>query len=511
MSDMFEYLEAQAEEENLPFKNAAIIAIDRAERNFESFVASAKGEKEFWARIAYIQDEILKIAQDACEEYGYDDHQHVAKLILGQLELVAGRNSDSADTANVGDIEHQDLKPMDPDGYYTEPTVALNPNSAGDNMKNTNPAIPELTPDDHQSPIDQEWPWDGALPAGNMVDADKPMQPEDHHGDSTMTFPNKGQADPVTASKKKSNPLGGEDSEDYAGEWEYPEQSMEQIKQRLLEGASIDDIQREFADFIQQNNISRNDIYQIGLTGRTPEHYAAMIKSAAERMDFNGLSELMTPSEATKHLIEAGMDAHEAKDRIDWYVNHVDSGWAHKAWIAASEGEEPTPDQFGRILRDPNPEDATEMARVEHFKNAQRQRIMKKIQTQKDAWYKNEANILKAWEKAGISPEIIEGGLEGLDVVKDENGFTDLDKLAIESLKISSTEFEVAGIDQDGNVVMNVPSIETGYEKKLKQEQKTIYPRTKQISIGDEAIVNRSMGLPNSGETTGELGGPREF
>jgi hypothetical protein len=54
-------------------------------------------------------------------------------------------------------------------------------------------------------------------------------------------------------------------------------------------------------------------------------------------MDFNSLSEIMTPSDAVGHLVEAGMPQHEAKDRIDFYVNHVNPGWASKNWTSADE------------------------------------------------------------------------------------------------------------------------------------------------------------------------------
>jgi hypothetical protein len=196
---IFEHLEAQAAEENLPFKNAAVVAIDRCERRFGSFVMSAKGEKEFDARIDLVRSEVAKIAQAVCEEHGYDDPQHIAALALGQLDVLAARNSDSADTDSVGNAERQKLDTQDPAGYYTEPSPKLNPGSSGDNMKNTNPAIPELTPDDKQHPDDFEWPWDSPLPAANLVDAGKPMQPENHVGDNTMTFPNVNQAKPVTS------------------------------------------------------------------------------------------------------------------------------------------------------------------------------------------------------------------------------------------------------------------------------------------------------------------------
>ena len=342
MSDVFEYLDAKAREENIPFKNAAAVAIDRAERRFGSFVAGSKGEKEFNSRIALVEEEILKIATNVCEEQGFDDPQHIARLILGQLEVLADRSTDSADTASIGNIERQTLKPMDPNGYYTDPTIALNPNSAGDHMHNTNPPIPELKPDDKQHPDDAKWPWNSDIPRTGdgltQVDIDKPMQPEFNVGDGTMTFPNKGQADPVTSSKKKSN-LGGGEPEDYAGEFR-PLSELNNIKMRLAEGASVEDIQKEFSQFIAENDLSSEDIEALRIIGKPLDRLqSSLLKEAAERMDFNSIAEAMTPSEAVNHLVESGMEKHEASDRIYWYVNHVNPGWANKSWTAAVEDE----------------------------------------------------------------------------------------------------------------------------------------------------------------------------
>lgn len=350
MSDMFEYLEAEAQRDNIPFKNSAIVSIDRAERNFSSFLSAAQGEKEFQSRLALIAEDIQKIAEDVCEEHGYDNPEHVAKLVVGQLELLSARNSDSSETDGIGNIERQELKPMDPNGYYTEPTIALNPNSAGDHMHNTNPDIPELKPDESQHPSDKKWPWDADLPEANFVDADTPMQPADHHGDSTMTFPNKGQADPVTASKKKSEVL------DQTGDFgDYPS-VMEKIKEMFRSGASMVDVMRDFGDKLRSWNVTESDLRPVMYEAEHQKRldtaqdaafardfsspFMGSFKEAAERMDFNSISEMMTPQQAIDHLKESGMEEYEASDRIHWYVNHVNPGWAHKSWMAAVENDD---------------------------------------------------------------------------------------------------------------------------------------------------------------------------
>ena len=356
MSDMFEYLEAQAAEENLPFKNAAVVAIDRSERRFGSFVSSAQGDKEFQSRLALVMSEIEKIAVETCEEYGYDDPQHIAKLVLGQIQLLAERGSNSADTDSIGKAKRQDMPTQDPAGYYTDPSPKLNPGSAGDNMKNTNPAISELKPFDQQHPSDLSYPNDGPLPKANLVNADKPMQPEFNVADSTMTFPDKGQADPVTSKtayymddtwtsdesvddfidrKQQERGRGLQGMTDYAvapdafSEEEDLQDQLEPEEDPTAKNYSLEDRDINGSKFEERNWKNYRD----------QQHKPAMAKAAAERMDFNSLSEIMTPSDAVGHLVEAGMPQHEAKDRIDFYVNHVNPGWASKNWTSTVEKE----------------------------------------------------------------------------------------------------------------------------------------------------------------------------
>jgi hypothetical protein len=345
MSDMFEYLEAQAISENLPFKNSAVVAIDRSERRFGAFVSSAKGNKEFQSRLALIVGDIEKIAADACEEYGYDDPKHIAKLVIGQIQLLA---------------ETQKLKSQDPEGYYTEPSPKLNPGSAGDNMKNTNPAIPELKPNDKQHPSDKEWPWDSALPEANLVDADKPMQPEFNVGDHTDTW-TKPENKAVTTKTADRNWNNSEFDEEEAIEDEeaFPDESSSLDK--YFDTDESGDIDLDFEEDDIDPDLEEDDLDEeydetlpdVGMGGhqrsknpddiknwknyRNEQYKPTMAKAAAERMDFNSLSEMMTPSDAVGHLVEAGMPSHEAQDRIDFYVNHVNPGWAAKNWTSADE------------------------------------------------------------------------------------------------------------------------------------------------------------------------------
>jgi hypothetical protein len=390
MSDMFNYLEAQAREENLPFRNAAAVAIDRAERRFGSFVESSQGDKEFNARLALVAEEIVKIANDTCEEYGYDDPQHIAKLVIGQLQILAEAKPEAGGEAD----EKQKLPTMPADGYYTEPTVALNPNSAGDHMKNTNPDIPELSPDDSQNPPDKEWPWDSPIPmeGDGLERTNVSDQRPEQKGPKTQTFPNKGQADPVTSSFLAEAADWSEDDEselmkdldidpgmleppavssdslddteaDWEDLWSAPDDPVESVPEEEDSWESVqegmDAPYSRMSPMYQSRGLRRYEgpvQDASGLHSKNPygqasvwddrrnwknyrdqQYRPAMAKAAAERMDFNALSELMTPSEAVDNLVSAGMPQHEAKDRIDFYVNHVDPGWAHKSWTSANK------------------------------------------------------------------------------------------------------------------------------------------------------------------------------
>ena len=383
MSDMFEYLEAQAREDDGPFVNATSVSVDRAERRFASFLSASKGDKEFNSRMDLVSNDILKIAADVCEEYGYSDSEHVASIVIGQLQMLADRNSDSSKTDSIGEIKREKLDSQDPSGYYTEPSPKLNPGSAGDNMHNTNPSISELTPDDRQHPDDLSYPNDGALPKANLVDADKPMQPENHVGDSTMTFGEGNQAEPVTASKKKSEAVDFDDSVELEGYHSV----LDQVKQMLYRGASVPQIMQNFGDKLRSWNIDESNLRDVmreqthqknldtaqnwnlmrDMTSSVLNDFggnsiaiSAMegeedidpddiddsirnasrlenLKEAAERMDFNSFAEMMTPSEAIEQLVGSGMPQHEAKDRIDFYVNHINPGWAGKHWTSAAE------------------------------------------------------------------------------------------------------------------------------------------------------------------------------
>lgn len=60
--------------------------------------------------------------------------------------------------------------------------------------------------------------------------------------------------------------MGGGSPEDHAGEWEFPEQSMQAIRKRISEGATMDEIKQEFSKFIAENNLTDNYLYGIAFT-----------------------------------------------------------------------------------------------------------------------------------------------------------------------------------------------------------------------------------------------------
>lgn len=528
MSDMFEYLEAIHREDDTPFRNSAAVSIDRAERKYGSFLSGAQGNKEFNSRMDLVRDDINKIASDVCEEFGYDDSEHIASLVLGQLEMLSARNSDSAKTDSVGEIEKQDLKSQDPEGYYTEPSPKLNPGSSGDNMKNTNPAIAELTPDEKQDPTDSSWPHDAEISGyANLVDADKPMQPENHVGDSTMTFPNKGQADPVTSSKKKSEVL--DQTQDFG---DYPA-VIEKIKDMFRTGMSMVDVMGAFGDKLRSWGVTEQDLRPMlyeqqhqnrldmqqevnfakdfgGFVGsnkidpNNPEEVveylskkSSVVKHALDNMDFKSFAENMTPSEAISELIGSGVPEHQAKDSVDWYVNHINPGWAHKNWTSSVEKES----DMGEIRP---PQNAMEEKMIEFETKKFQQQIEDLVAAQIE-------KIMNGPEKNTFW-ETADGGRITLSELF-ENG--QLEAIVRNHIMSMNPDSGVKGINSRTNGVHIVP-LTTGREMNVRQQKameesaKRVGPKQGPPAIGDRAIERAGLGLEPKGER-GPYGGPAPF
>lgn len=205
MADIFEYLEFQAEEDNEPLRKAASIAVSRAELVFP-FLEKAQNRNEFDSRLALVQDKINDIVIEACEEFGYNDTEHVSKIVRGQIELIAA-------DVETGDSYYQrrdDLPSADQHGNLSgEPSPKLNPDKAGDQW-HTSQDEPEVESVRHrndrqnaQDLADYASDYNDDSPLVNRVDADTPMQPEFWAAPHTDVFPNKGQAQPVTSSDKK--------------------------------------------------------------------------------------------------------------------------------------------------------------------------------------------------------------------------------------------------------------------------------------------------------------------
>jgi hypothetical protein len=557
MSDMFEYLEAQAREDDGPFVNATSVSVDRAERRFGSFLSASKGDKEFNSRMDLVSNDIHKIAADVCEEYGYSDSEHVASIVIGQLQMLADRNSDSSKTDSVGEIKREKLDSQDPSGYYTEPSPKLNPGSAGDNMHNTNPSISELTPDERQHPDDLSYPNDGALPKANLVDADKPMQPENHVGDSTMTFGEGNQADPVTASKKKSEAVDFNDSVELEGYHSV----LDQVKQMLYRGASVPQIMQNFGDKLRSWNIDESNLRDVmreqthqknldtaqnwnlmrdmtssvlndfggnsiaisameGEEDIDPDDIDALIdesiksasrsenlKEAAERMDFNSFAEMMTPSEAIEELVGSGMPQHEAKDRIDFYVNHINPGWANKHWTSAAEdmeqaamrNEMPATEGAGKWRAPQTPQ---EEAMINFAQQKFEKSIDEEVQSQVNAMLQGpDQNRTLEDEETGATYTL--GDLA-------ESG--QLQEILKGSIMSINPDAGVKGIAVETGGVYSVPitrrtDVNYVQQQITEKEQRTIPGAGGGVAIGDRALQQKSEGLePSRGP--GPMGGP---
>lgn len=203
MADIFEYLDFQAEVDDEPMRKAAAIALSRSESSFV-FLKKASSKDEFDSRLSLIEDGINNIIEETCEEFGYDDPAHIAKIVNGQIQLLAA-------DVETGDSYYQrrdDLPSAPADGSLSEPSPKLDPGKAGDQW-HTFQDEPEVESVRHrnerqapQDVADYAADLDESHPLVQRVDADTPMQPEFNVGDNTKVFPNTNQAQPVTSSRK---------------------------------------------------------------------------------------------------------------------------------------------------------------------------------------------------------------------------------------------------------------------------------------------------------------------
>lgn len=212
MSGIFEYLEFQDDSDNEPMRKAAAIAVNRAEAIFP-FLEKASSKNEFDSRLSLVQDKIDQIVEETCDEFGYNDTDHISKIVQGQIDLL------SADIED-GDsyYKRRDELPVAPaDGSLSEPSPKLDPGTAGDQWHTFQDA-PEVESVRNQKTVQEmnqraDYAADLGEESGinhplvDRVDADTPMQPEFNVGDPTKVFPKqKNQAQPVdskSASKKK--------------------------------------------------------------------------------------------------------------------------------------------------------------------------------------------------------------------------------------------------------------------------------------------------------------------
>lgn len=68
--------------------------------------------------------------------------------------------------------------------------------------------------------------------------------------------------------------MGG--GEEHAGEWEFPEQTKAAIRKRFQDGASMQQVKQEYAKFIEENQLTDNDLYEIGISAPAPASGEAM-------------------------------------------------------------------------------------------------------------------------------------------------------------------------------------------------------------------------------------------
>lgn len=258
MADIFEYLDFQAEVDDEPMRKAAAIALSRSESSF-AFLKKASSKDEFDSRLSLIEDGINNIIEETCEEFGYDDPAHIAKIVNGQIQLLAA-------DVETGDSYYQrrdDLPSAPADGSLSEPSPKLDPGKAGDQW-HTFQDEPEVESVRHrnerqapQDVADYAADLDESHPLVQRVDADTPMQPEFNVGDNTKVFPNTNQAQPVTSAwtPETLNPSGDlEKQKSILDAWRNAN-SPDEAKRYLMQHNCLNS---DEADMLIQNHMSGN-------------------------------------------------------------------------------------------------------------------------------------------------------------------------------------------------------------------------------------------------------------
>ncbi len=199
MSNLFEYLEKQANEEGREVRRATILANTRARSRYQRFLAAATTGAEFDARLSQVADEMYATIKEACEEERCSDVDRVASTIVANMRSAA----DVVD----GDTywqETEDLPAASPKGLSDEASgQKFDPNAHGTYKGWETPSL-EVPSNEHPAEMqniedgpdlykDTEVP--GLI---KNVDPDSPIG-SGEAGDSTMTYPNQGQAAPVTS------------------------------------------------------------------------------------------------------------------------------------------------------------------------------------------------------------------------------------------------------------------------------------------------------------------------
>lgn len=199
MTNLFEYLELQAQDEGREVRRATILANTRVRTRYQRFLTAATTGAEFDARFSTVEDDFYATIKEACAEERCPEIERVASVVIDNLRSAA----DVVD----GDTywqETQDLPAAGPKGVSDEASgQKFDPNAHGDYKGWTTPSLDvpsNVNPSEMQDIEDEADLYKDTEVPGlvKSVDADSPIG-SGEAGDSTMTYPAGNQAAPVTS------------------------------------------------------------------------------------------------------------------------------------------------------------------------------------------------------------------------------------------------------------------------------------------------------------------------
>lgn len=110
MSDLFGYLEKSENErdDRLSGSRAKLIAKQRVQKRFASYIDKASDDAERKARIQYLADDIVDTVKKACKEHDYANHREVIAEVLESLKTACGCGCEGGEPCTCNEEEKEE-------------------------------------------------------------------------------------------------------------------------------------------------------------------------------------------------------------------------------------------------------------------------------------------------------------------------------------------------------------------------------------------------------------------